>query len=116
MFNKIRQTIEETIHVTFDESRLVNPNSYRENDQLNQWANSYFEVPDSSIANPTPSASIPDGFEEQTAFPHDHPPSVITDEPISQIASTTSKAECSTSSEDLSNIQSESETGSEDLS
>ena len=51
--------------------------------------------------------SIPDGFEEQTAFPQDHPPSVITAEPISQVAPTTSEAECLTNSEDLSNIQSE---------
>ena len=85
MFNKRRQTIEETIHVTFDESRLANP-----------------------IADPTPSASIPDGFDEQTAFPQDHPPSVIAAEPLSQVAPTTSEAECSTSSEDLNNLQSES--------
>ena len=51
--------------------------------------------------------SIPDGFEEQTSFPQDHPPSVITAEPISQVAPTTLEAECSTNSEDLSNIQSE---------
>ena len=108
MFNKQRKKIEETIHVTFDESRLPNPNSYRENEELNQWANSYFEVPNSPIADPTPSASISDGFEEQTVFPQDHPPSVITVEPISQVAPTTSEAEYSTSSEDISNIQSES--------
>ena len=108
MFNKRRQIIEETIYVTFDESRLANPNSYRENEELNHWANSYFEVPNSPITDPTPSASIPDGFEEQTTFPQDHPLSVISAEPISQVAPTTSKAECSNSSEDLSNIQSES--------
>ena len=87
------------IHVTFDESRSANRNSYREN--VNQWANTYFEVPDSPIADPTPSASIPDGFEEQTTFPQDQPPSVIAAEPLSQVAPTTSEAECSTSSEDL---------------
>ena len=69
VFNKRRQTIEEMIHVTFDESRLANPNSYRENEELNQWATAYFEVPNSPIVDPTPSVSIPDGFEEQTTFP-----------------------------------------------
>ena len=70
---------------------------------MNQWANSYFEVSDSPIADPTPLASIPDGFEEQTAFPQDQPPSVIAAEPLSQIAPTTSEAEYS-----ISNLQSES--------
>ena len=58
VFNKRRQTIEETIHVTFNESRSSNPHSYKENEEINQWANSYFEVPDSPIDDPTPSASI----------------------------------------------------------
>ena len=65
VFNKRRQTVEKMIHVTFDESRLANSNSYQENEELNQWANTYFEVPDIPIVDPTPSASVPDGFEEQ---------------------------------------------------
>ena len=39
-------------------------NSYKENEELKQWANSYFNVPDSPIIDPNPSASVPDGFEE----------------------------------------------------
>ena len=70
-FNKRRQTIEETIHVTFNKSRSANPNSYTENEKINQWANSYFNVPDTPIANSTSSERIPDDFEEQTAIPQD---------------------------------------------
>ena len=78
------------------------------NEEINQWANSYFDVLDTPISDSTPSASILDGFEEQIAIPQDHLPSVITAEPLSQVAPTTLEAECSTSSEDLNNIQSES--------
>ena len=60
-----------------------------------------FEVPNSPVVDPTPSASIPNGFEEQSAFPQDHPQSVIAAEPLSQVPPTTSEAECSTSSKDL---------------
>ena len=52
-----------------------------QHEEINQRANSYFEVPDTPIANPTPSESTPDGFEEQTAIPQDHLPSVIATEP-----------------------------------
>ena len=63
VFNKRRQTIEETIHVTFNESRSANPNSYKENEQIKQWANSYFDVPETTIADLTHLTRIPYGFE-----------------------------------------------------
>jgi len=96
------------IHVTFNESRSANPNSYTENEEINLWANSYFHVPGTPNDDPNPTESIPDGFEEQTTIPQDHLPSVIADEPLSQVAPTNSEAECSINSEDLNNSQSES--------
>ena len=72
VFNKRRQTIEESNHVSFNESRSANLNSYTENEVINQWPNSYFYVPNTPIANTAPLESIPDGFVEQTSIPHDH--------------------------------------------
>ena len=57
--------------------------------------------------NPTLSESIPDGFEEQIVIPQDHLPLVINAKPLFQVAPT-SESVCSTSSEDLNKIQSES--------
>ncbi|KAI3759052.1 hypothetical protein L6452_06625 [Arctium lappa] len=41
-FNKRRQTIEETIHVTFDESRSANSKPIADNDELNAWMFSHY--------------------------------------------------------------------------
>ncbi|KAJ9557555.1 hypothetical protein OSB04_012169 [Centaurea solstitialis] len=75
VFNKRRQTIEETIHVRFDESGPTFPHS-QDNSEINQWADSFFQVPDIPIANPTPQ-ELPDGFEETPP-----PPSQITIPPV----------------------------------
>ena len=65
VFNIRTQTTEETINVTFDESRSANPKSYKENEEINQWANSYFNVPNNPITDLTPSVGVPNRFEEQ---------------------------------------------------
>src|SRR5581483_8045317 len=115
VFNKRRQTIEESIHVRFDETGPAYPHSHQENEEVNKWAESFFEVPDSPIADPPPSASIPDDFEDghtdvpsapgasipdPDTAPLDPDPSVTNAVPISQVAPTSSEAECSISSED----------------
>ncbi|KAJ9546865.1 hypothetical protein OSB04_019408 [Centaurea solstitialis] len=43
VFNKQRQTIEETIHVKFDESNPFSSSSFSDNNDVEQWANSYFQ-------------------------------------------------------------------------
>ncbi|KAJ9564858.1 hypothetical protein OSB04_000824 [Centaurea solstitialis] len=58
VFNKRRQTIEETIHVRFDESGPTFPHPH-DNSEINQWADSFFQVPDIPIADPTPQ-DLPD--------------------------------------------------------
>ncbi|KAJ9545145.1 hypothetical protein OSB04_024852 [Centaurea solstitialis] len=76
VFNKRRQTIEETIHVRFDES-----------------------VPDIPIADPSPQ-DLPDGFEENPS-----PPSQITIPPVinaTPITQVTPEPDQPTSSEDFS--------------
>ncbi|KAJ9544484.1 hypothetical protein OSB04_024191 [Centaurea solstitialis] len=67
VFNKRRQTIEETIHVKFDESGPTFPHPH-ENSEINQWADSFFQVPDTPIADPSPQ-DLPDGFEEDPPIP-----------------------------------------------
>ncbi|KAJ9535179.1 LOW QUALITY PROTEIN: hypothetical protein OSB04_un001740 [Centaurea solstitialis] len=46
VFNKRRQTIEETIHVKFDESNLFSFSSLFDNNDVDQRANSNFQVPE----------------------------------------------------------------------
>ncbi|KAJ9542031.1 hypothetical protein OSB04_028537 [Centaurea solstitialis] len=92
VFNKRRQTIEETIHVKFDESNPLSSSSFSDNNDVDQWANSYFQVPENEApdtnipAAGTPSP-IPDGFEEIPEVPQDPP--VYSVVPISQVAFTT---------------------------
>ncbi|KAJ9541659.1 hypothetical protein OSB04_028165 [Centaurea solstitialis] len=94
VFNKRRQTIEETIHVKFDESNPFSSSSFSDNNDVDQWANSYFQVPENDApdtnipAAGTPSP-IPDGFEEIPEIPQDPP--VYSAVPISQVAPTTSQ-------------------------
>ncbi|KAJ9547356.1 LOW QUALITY PROTEIN: hypothetical protein OSB04_019899 [Centaurea solstitialis] len=78
VFNKRRQTLEETIHVKFDEiDPFSSTPSFTDSDDIDQWANSYFQVPENDIAKvSTPvtgsSSYIPDGFEEPN-IPQDTP-------------------------------------------
>ena len=79
VFNKRRQTIEETIHVNFDESNSANPNSLQENEELNQWPDSYFSIPEPSNADPSPSAETQGEEETVSTMPNpDSDPSSTT--------------------------------------
>ncbi|KAJ9560205.1 hypothetical protein OSB04_005365 [Centaurea solstitialis] len=94
VFNKRRQTIEETIHVKFDESNPFSSSSFSDNNDVDQWANSYFQVPkneapDSNIPVVGTPSPIPDGFEEIPEIPQDPP--VYSAVPVSQVAPTTSQ-------------------------
>ncbi|KAJ9562067.1 hypothetical protein OSB04_007227 [Centaurea solstitialis] len=78
VFNKRRQTIEETIHVKFDESNPFSSSSPSDNNDVDQWANSYFQVPenegpDTNIPAAGTPSPIPDGFEEIPEIPQDPP-------------------------------------------
>ena len=89
VFNKRRQTIEETIHVNFDESNSANPNSFQENEELNQWADSYFSIPEPPIADPSPSAETQGEEETVSAMPtpdSDPSSSTISVTPLNQAA------------------------------
>ncbi|KAJ9541715.1 hypothetical protein OSB04_028221 [Centaurea solstitialis] len=94
VFNKRRQTIEETIDVKFDESNPFSSSSPSDNNDVDLWANSYFQVPENEAhdtnipAAGTPSP-FPDGFEEIPEIPQDPP--VYSTVPISQVAPTTSQ-------------------------
>ncbi|KAJ9560995.1 hypothetical protein OSB04_006155 [Centaurea solstitialis] len=84
VFNKRRQTIEETIHVKFDESGPTFPHP-NDNTEINQWADSFFQVPEPPIADPSPQ-DLPDGFEENPIPPSDiTTPPLINATPITQI-------------------------------
>ncbi|KAJ9541174.1 hypothetical protein OSB04_027680 [Centaurea solstitialis] len=99
VFNKRRQTIEETIHVKFDESGPTFPHPH-ENSEINQWADSFFQVPETPIIDPTPQ-DLPDGFEENPLPPSEIPtPPLINATPITQITPT--EPDQSTNSEDFS--------------
>ncbi|KAJ9560217.1 hypothetical protein OSB04_005377 [Centaurea solstitialis] len=99
VFNKRRQTIEETIHVKFDESGPTFPHP-NDNTEINQWADSFFQVPEPPIADPSPQ-DLPDGFEENPIPPTDiTPPPLINATPISQI--TPPEPDQPTNSEDFS--------------
>ncbi|KAJ9566570.1 LOW QUALITY PROTEIN: hypothetical protein OSB04_002536 [Centaurea solstitialis] len=100
VFNKRRQTIEETIHVKFDESGPTFPHPH-DNSEINQWADSFFQVPDIPIADPSPQ-DLPDGFEENPPTP---PPQIsispiINATPITQV--TPPEPDQPTNSEDFS--------------
>ncbi|KAJ9545283.1 hypothetical protein OSB04_024990 [Centaurea solstitialis] len=98
VFNKRRQTIEETIHVRFDESGPTFPHPH-DNSEINQWADSFFQVPDVPIVDPT-SQDLPDGFEENPLPPSQISlPPVINATPITQI---TPEPDQPTGSEDFS--------------
>ncbi|KAJ9561923.1 hypothetical protein OSB04_007083 [Centaurea solstitialis] len=98
VFNKRRQSIEETIHVRFDESSPTFPHP-QDNSEINQWADSFFQVPDIPIADPSPQ-DLPDGFEEPTPPPSQTSiPLVINATPITQV---TPEPDQPTSSEGLS--------------
>ncbi|KAJ9553800.1 hypothetical protein OSB04_017845 [Centaurea solstitialis] len=100
VFNKRRQAIEETIHVKFDESGPTFPHPH-ENSEINQWADSFFQVPEPPIADPTPQ-NLPDGFEEEPPIPSTEisTPPLINATPITQI--TPSEPDQPTNSEDFS--------------
>ncbi|KAJ9539009.1 hypothetical protein OSB04_031742 [Centaurea solstitialis] len=98
VFNKRRQTIEETIHVKFDESGPTFPHPH-DNSEINQWADSFFQVPDIPIADPSPQ-DLPDGFEENPTPPSHIPiPPLINATPITQV---TPEPDQPTNSEDFS--------------
>ncbi|KAJ9565966.1 hypothetical protein OSB04_001932 [Centaurea solstitialis] len=98
VFNKRRQTIEETIHVRFDESGPTFSHP-QDNAEINQWADSFFQVADIPIADPTPQ-DLPDGFEETSLPPSQISlPLIINATPITQI---TPEPDQATSSEDFS--------------
>ncbi|KAJ9547205.1 hypothetical protein OSB04_019748 [Centaurea solstitialis] len=100
VFNKRRQAIEETIHVKFDESGPTFPHPH-ENFEINQWADSFFQVPEPPIADPSPQ-DLPDGFEEDPPISPTEitTPPLINATPITQI--TPSEPEQPTNSEDFS--------------
>ncbi|KAJ9565079.1 hypothetical protein OSB04_001045 [Centaurea solstitialis] len=98
VFNKRRQTIEEMIHVKFDESGPTLPHPH-DNSEINQWADSFFQVPDIPIADPSPQ-DLPDGFEENPTPPSQIPiPPLINATPITQV---TPEPDQPTNSEDFS--------------
>ncbi|KAJ9546528.1 hypothetical protein OSB04_019071 [Centaurea solstitialis] len=71
----------------------------QDNSEINQWADSFFQVPDIPIADPYPQ-DLPDGFEETPS-----PPSQITIPPVinaTSITQITPEPDQPTSSEDLS--------------
>ncbi|KAJ9546343.1 hypothetical protein OSB04_018886 [Centaurea solstitialis] len=100
VFNKRRQTIEETIHVKFDESGPTFPHPH-DNSEINQWADSFFQVPDIPIADPSPQ-DLPDGFEEDPPTPPTQIsiPPIINATPITQV--TPPEPDQPTNSEDFS--------------
>ncbi|KAJ9541354.1 hypothetical protein OSB04_027860 [Centaurea solstitialis] len=92
------QTIEETIHVRFDESGPTFPHP-QDNAEINQWADSFFQVPDIPFADPSPQ-DLPDGFEETPIPPSQISlPPIINATPITQV---TPEPDQPTSSEEFS--------------
>ncbi|KAJ9539388.1 hypothetical protein OSB04_032121 [Centaurea solstitialis] len=100
-------TLESSIPSPMMESFLDTPLSPKhtvcstneDNSEINQWADSFFQVPDIPIANPSPQ-DFPDGFEENPS-----PPSQITIPPVinaTPITQVTPEPDQPNSSEDLS--------------
>ncbi|KAJ9553111.1 hypothetical protein OSB04_017156 [Centaurea solstitialis] len=94
VFNKRRQTLEQTIHVKFDEiDPFSSAPSFTDSDDIDQWANSYFQVPENDIPKvSTPvagsSSYIPDGFEEPNIPQDTHIHSAI---PLNHVSPTISQ-------------------------
>ncbi|KAJ9546781.1 hypothetical protein OSB04_019324 [Centaurea solstitialis] len=94
VFNKRRQTLEETIHVKFDEiDPFSSVPSFTDSDDIDQWANSYFQVPENDtpkVSTPVAGSSsyIPDGFEEPN-IPQDTP--IHSAIPLNQVSPTISQ-------------------------
>ncbi|KAJ9544572.1 hypothetical protein OSB04_024279 [Centaurea solstitialis] len=99
VFNKRRQTIEETIHVCFNESGPSFTHGH-DNEEINQWVDSYFEVPDLPTVDPSISTDILDGLmlfpfrspSNSEDFPVQQPESspqqdLCTDQPIHEASS-----------------------------
>ncbi|KAJ9544392.1 LOW QUALITY PROTEIN: hypothetical protein OSB04_024099 [Centaurea solstitialis] len=86
VFNKRRQTIEETIHVKFDETNPFSTPSFSNNNDVDEWVPKN-EAPDASIPTAGSSLSIPDGFEVIPEIPQDTP--IYSAVPINQVAPTT---------------------------
>ncbi|KAJ9546579.1 hypothetical protein OSB04_019122 [Centaurea solstitialis] len=102
VFNKRRQTIEETIYVKFDESNPFSSSSPSDNNGVDLWADSYFQVPeneapDTNIPTSGTPSPIPNGFEDILEIPQDPP--VYSAVPISQVAPTTSQEDIPSTSE-----------------
>ncbi|KAJ9547023.1 hypothetical protein OSB04_019566 [Centaurea solstitialis] len=97
VFNKRRQSIEETIHVHLDESgpTFLHP---QDNEEINIWADTFFQVPDIPIVHPSPQ-NLPDGFEETSPPTQTNVPTVIEATPTTQV---TLEVDQPTSSEDIS--------------
>ncbi|KAI3735591.1 hypothetical protein L6452_15098 [Arctium lappa] len=51
VFNKRRQTVEETIHVTFDETRSANSKPIADNEELNAWMLSHYRENEPFFSN-----------------------------------------------------------------
>ncbi|KAI3697975.1 hypothetical protein L6452_31082 [Arctium lappa] len=51
VFNKRRQTVEETIHVTFDETRSANSKPIADNEELNAWILSHYRETEPFFSN-----------------------------------------------------------------
>ncbi|KAI3680869.1 hypothetical protein L6452_35646 [Arctium lappa] len=51
VFNKRRQTVEETIHVTFDETRSANSKPIADNEELNAWMFSHYRETEPFFTN-----------------------------------------------------------------
>ncbi|KAJ9552646.1 LOW QUALITY PROTEIN: hypothetical protein OSB04_016691 [Centaurea solstitialis] len=87
VFNKRRQTIEETIHVKFDESNPFSSCSFSDNNDIYRLTLTF--SPDINIPAAGTPSPIPDGFEEIPKIPQDPP--VYSAVPITQVAPTTSQ-------------------------
>ncbi|KAJ9561779.1 hypothetical protein OSB04_006939 [Centaurea solstitialis] len=85
-------------YILNNKDNLGNLIFFQDNEEINQWADSFFQVPDIPIVDPTPQIP-PDGFEESSIPPQIHVPAVIDATPITQI---TPEPDQPTSSEDLS--------------
>ncbi|KAJ9552804.1 hypothetical protein OSB04_016849 [Centaurea solstitialis] len=92
VFNKRRQTIEESIHVKFDESNPFSSSSLSDNNDVPEN-----EAPDTNIPAAGTPSPIPDGFEEIPEIPQDPP--VYSAVPISQVGPTTSQEDIPSTSE-----------------
>ncbi|KAI3697733.1 hypothetical protein L6452_30830 [Arctium lappa] len=51
VFNKRRQSVEETIHFTFDENRLTNSKPIADNEELNAWMFSHYKETEPFFSN-----------------------------------------------------------------